>query len=95
MTPAESLRARVVTLVLVGVLSLAGGLYALVGALLWAKGTDAVPDALWLAAGTLAGALITWLNNSKGTDASPVPVTVEQPSDQPVPVSYDDAGSPT
>jgi hypothetical protein len=77
MTPAEVLRARVVTLVLCGVLVLVGGLYLLVGLLLWAKGPNSVPDALWLAAGTLAGALITWLNNSKGTESpvGPVPVT--------------------
>lgn len=66
MTPAEKLRARVVTLVLVGILVLAGGLYALIGALLWSQGQDAVPDGLWLAAGAFGGALTSLLVNSKG-----------------------------
>lgn len=91
MTPAEALRGRVVTFVLLAVIALSAGLYALVGALLWAKGTDAVPDALWLAAGTAAGTLFGWLNNSKGQD-TPVPVEVVSPDLEPVP--FDDRVPP-
>ena len=87
---ADTLRSRVVLLVLGLVGLLAIGLYGFIGYLLaTAPGplTDrsaAVPDALWLAAGTYGGALVTWLVNSKGTDAQQVQV-VNQP-DQPVPV---------
>lgn len=81
LTHAEALRTRVVTLVLSGVLGLGAGLYVLIGLLLWKRDADAVPDALWLAAGTYGGAIVTWLNSSKG-DNSPAgtpadPMTVQ------------------
>jgi len=78
-SPADALRARVVTLVLSGIIGLAFGLYALIGALLVTRTSEAVPDALWLAAGGFGGALITLLANSKGGPEGgvpgPVPVT--------------------
>lgn len=79
LSAADQLRARVVTLVLLGIIGLAFGLYALIGALLVTRGAEAVPDALWLAAGGFGGALITLLANSKGGPdggtGSPMPVT--------------------
>lgn len=87
MTPTERLRARVVTLVLWGQLSLAAGLYLLVGVLLWFRGNDAVPDALWLAAGAASTAIYSFLSNSKGTDG-------QEPAGTPAdPVSVTAAGS--
>jgi hypothetical protein len=98
-TPAERLRMYVVLTVLVSILLLAAGLYALIGFIVIRHGTDAVPDALWLAAGTYGGSLVTWLVNSKaGSDTAPAgtpsdPLNVKT-AELPLKVTQTDAAPP-
>ena len=66
--------------VVLAIIGLAFGLYALVGFLLVDQGAEAVPDALWLAAGTGAGTLGTLLLNSKGDQANTATVDVAGPA---------------
>ena len=99
MTPAEELRARVVSLVLAGIIGLAFLLYGSIIALLWRAGpgvdamSGAVPGELWLAAGLFGGGLIGLLNNSKGGSEGgtkgPIEVTTEPGRSLPVHVDDD------
>lgn len=84
---ADTLRGRVVLLVLCSITGLAFALYGLIGYLVVSQGGDAVPDGLWVAAGGYGGALVTWLVNSKGNSTEPAPVKIEQPEGEPVPVT--------
>lgn len=88
MTP-DKLRARVVTLVVCAIIGLAVGLYLLCGLLLWRNPDVELPGELWIAAGLFAGALVSFLSNSKGGSEGGTPggpVEVVAPPNEPLAV---------